>query len=435
MARKDATLTGRVPLWHLVDAEIGRHLVFGFGYQAFWSEANPAAWRLWASAGWNAPHAHSGFRDVLLNFGLVGFVVIAATIGRAMRQGAALHCGQPEKGWLWINLLMVWFLVLNLAESVMFVQNDALFVLFAAAILSCGLRRRSSTASRRRGRWCPIPHSAGSRPPGPIPSDEPAPRGAGTRLTNGTHREDKAMSIVELLPASARLSKRALPAWLGGEPELRLLPRLCRPDELSLDIGANYGVYSWHLARLSRGVVAFEPQPGPADFIRRGLGGRVRVERVALSDAEGEVVLRVPRDRMQDGRATVEPGNTLDALDATEIVVPRRRLDGYDLPRVGFVKVDVEGHELATLAGARGLLERDRPSLIVEAEDRHRPGAVDSVAAFLAGLGYRGAFLRAGTLRPLHEIAAGGLGAGAAAAGVNNFVFAARPEVVATLAA
>jgi len=32
--------------------------------------------------------------------------------------------------------------------------------------------------------------------------------------------EDQAMSIVELLPASARLSKRALSAWLGGEPEL-----------------------------------------------------------------------------------------------------------------------------------------------------------------------------------------------------------------------
>ena len=249
-----------------------------------------------------------------------------------------------------------------------------------------------------------------------------------------------ALSIVELLPATARLSKRALSAWLRGEPELRLLPRLCRVDELSLDIGANYGVYAWHLSRFSKGVIAFEPQPGPADFIRRGLGGQVRVEQVALSDGEGEVVLRVPRDRMQDGRATIEPGNALEALDAEEIVVPRRRLDSYDLPRVGFMKVDVEGHELATLAGARTLLDRDRPTLIVEAEDRHRPGAVASVATFLAGLGYRGLFLRDGGLVPLERIAVAGtgldgLGAGAAAAGINNFVFAARPDVVAALVA
>ena len=96
---KDATLTGRVPLWRLVDAEIGRHLILGFGYQAFWTEANPDAWRSWTKVGWQAPHAHSGFRDVLLNFGLVGFLVLVATVVRAMRQGAALHCA-PARGGL-----------------------------------------------------------------------------------------------------------------------------------------------------------------------------------------------------------------------------------------------------------------------------------------------------------------------------------------------
>jgi exopolysaccharide production protein ExoQ len=137
---KDATLTGRVPLWHLVDEEIGRNLFLGYGYQAFWTEASPEAWRVWARVGWMAPHAHSGFRDVLLNFGLFGFLVLVATVARALRQGAALFCARPEEGWLWLNLVIVWLLVLNLAESVMLIQNDFLFVLFATAILSVGLR-------------------------------------------------------------------------------------------------------------------------------------------------------------------------------------------------------------------------------------------------------------------------------------------------------
>lgn len=137
---KDATLTGRVPLWHIVDEEIGRHIFLGVGYQAFWTEANPDAWRIWARVGWMAPHAHNGFRDVLLNFGLVGFLVLAVTIVRAVRQGAALHCDRPGEGWLWLNLLVCWFIVLNLAESVMLAQNDAMFVLFATAILSFALR-------------------------------------------------------------------------------------------------------------------------------------------------------------------------------------------------------------------------------------------------------------------------------------------------------
>ena len=146
---KDATLTGRVPLWHLVDEEIGRNLFLGYGYQAFWTEASPEAWRVWARAGWMAPHAHNGFRDVLLNFGLLGFLVLVATVARALRQGAALFCARPEEGWLWLNLVIVWLLVLNLAESVMLIQNDFLFVLFATAILSIGLRAPDLAAAPR----------------------------------------------------------------------------------------------------------------------------------------------------------------------------------------------------------------------------------------------------------------------------------------------
>jgi len=137
---KDATLTGRVPLWRLVDAEIGRRLFLGFGYQAFWTEANPEAWYIWGRVGWMAPNAHSGFRDVLLNFGLIGLVVLFVVIVRAVRQGAALYYLAPKEGWLWLNLVIAWFVVTNLAESVMLVQNDFMFIIVATAILSFGLR-------------------------------------------------------------------------------------------------------------------------------------------------------------------------------------------------------------------------------------------------------------------------------------------------------
>jgi hypothetical protein len=157
------------------------------------------------------------------------------------------------------------------------------------------------------------------------------------------------------------------------------------------------------------------------------------VEQVALSDVDGEVVLRVPSDRMQDGRATIEPTNALTALDVTEIVVPRRRLDSYSFAHVGLIKIDVEGHELAVLEGGRDLIARDRPTLIIEAEDRHRPGAVDGLMSFLASFGYRGHFLDGGRLLPLDGIAPEGeIGAVAAARQLYNFVFSARPCGVAT---
>jgi exopolysaccharide production protein ExoQ len=137
---RDATLTGRVPLWRLVDPEIGRHLVLGVGYQAFWTEANPNAWAIWSKVAWQAPHAHSGYRDTLLNFGIVGAAIFAAAIVRAMVQGATLVTQARRDGWLWLNVFAGMFLVMNLTESLFLMQNEFLFVLFATAILMFGLR-------------------------------------------------------------------------------------------------------------------------------------------------------------------------------------------------------------------------------------------------------------------------------------------------------
>lgn len=153
---KDSTLTGRVPLWHLVDQEINSRLLFGFGYQAFWTGGNPAAWKIWTDLRWMAPHAHNGYRDILLSFGIVGFFIFALAVARALCDGARLQCRRPDEGWLWLNVLMGTFLVMNLVESMFLVQNESLFVLFAAAMIG------SSTHARDRVRTS-APVAAGAR--------------------------------------------------------------------------------------------------------------------------------------------------------------------------------------------------------------------------------------------------------------------------------
>ncbi|NKL01824.1 O-antigen ligase family protein [Rhizobium leguminosarum bv. viciae] len=136
---KDATLTGRVPLWELVDGQIADHLLLGFGYQAFWTEANPEAWIIWSKIQWMAPHAHNGFRDTLLSFGISGMTLFALMLLQALRQGAALQCGDPRYGWLWLNVFTVVVLVMNLTETIFLIQNDAIFILFTTAIIMFSL--------------------------------------------------------------------------------------------------------------------------------------------------------------------------------------------------------------------------------------------------------------------------------------------------------
>ncbi len=236
----------------------------------------------------------------------------------------------------------------------------------------------------------------------------------------------RSRAVFALLPPRVRLTKRALVAWISGEPEMRILCNLCRGDEWALDIGANYGVYSWHLRRRAAGVIAFEPQPLLAGFLRRALDERVRVEQVALSDSDGEVLMRVPHDRMQDGRATIEQENTLAGLSSEEILVPRRRLDDMvqanGMAPVGVIKIDVEGHELSVLRGAEAVLRHNRPTLLIEAEERHRHEAFGSVERFLAPLGYHPYIHHDGGLRLLDRSASRGLS--------GNFFFVARPQLL-----
>ncbi|ABC90158.1 exopolysaccharide production protein [Rhizobium etli CFN 42] len=136
---KDATLTGRVPLWELVDGQIADHLLLGFGYQAFWTEANPEAWIIWSKIQWMSPHAHNGFRDTLLNFGICGMILFALMLLQALRQGAVLQCRDPHYGWLWLNVFTVVILVMNLTETIFLIQNDTIFILFMSGIIMFSL--------------------------------------------------------------------------------------------------------------------------------------------------------------------------------------------------------------------------------------------------------------------------------------------------------
>jgi hypothetical protein len=89
------------------------------------------------------------------------------------------------------------------------------------------------------------------------------------------------------------------------------------------------------------------------------------------------------------------------------VLVDATTLDAFFAGRPAgpdFIKIDVEGHELAVLRGGRQTLATHKPTLLVECEARHRPdGDVRPVFDFLASLGYEGSFFWQGRRRPLDE--------------------------------
>ncbi|HYX04952.1 MAG TPA: FkbM family methyltransferase, partial [Reyranella sp.] len=190
-----------------------------------------------------------------------------------------------------------------------------------------------------------------------------------------------------------------------GEVELHLLEFLCRRDADAIDVGANDGSYVHYLRRYARHVFAYEPMPSLVEALREKFPRRVTVEAMALSDRSGTVQLRSPVvngvvvtgcSTISDEAAATYPG--LRAID-----VPMERLDSVYRGNVGFIKIDVEGHEQAVLDGAVETVRRCQPRMLVEVDERLSPGGLARAKAYFGDLGYRGYYVRKGRLEQIDQ--------------------------------
>ncbi len=176
----------------------------------------------------------------------------------------------------------------------------------------------------------------------------------------------------------------------GYEPEVGALLDLLLPEAGTfLDIGSNWGYFTLYAAsnhsRLT--VHAFEPMPATYQDLtgcvtQARLSDLVTCHNLALSNADGEAFLQIP-DGLHSGIAEVsKSGGT------TRIAT--RRLDSLGLPGPDFVKMDVEGHEIEVLNGAKEALKASRPFIIFESKpDSLHPEKTLEVLFFLAALGYQ----------------------------------------------
>jgi FkbM family methyltransferase len=222
-------------------------------------------------------------------------------------------------------------------------------------------------------------------------------------------------------PASFLLERSffRLMAWQYRffEPELRHLRELVRPARSAVDVGASLGTWSWWLARSVPFVHAFEPNAEVAAALARVLPPNVHVHAEAVSDEVGQAVLSIPPGGPStsqragcrllglrgllglDGRASLLP------LGGPSVAVPTVTLDSLDLGQVGFLKVDVEGHEHEVLNGAFQLLMRDRPNVVLEVEHQfHSDGSsMNDVFRLLTEIDYTGRYLLNGRWYPLEH--------------------------------
>lgn len=181
---------------------------------------------------------------------------------------------------------------------------------------------------------------------------------------------------------------------LDQEPDMVVVQHLVDPGDTALDLGANFGVYTRVLSDLvgpAGRVVSVEPMPHTFGILShniRSLGmTNVKAVNVAVSDREATVTMEVPKytsssagEDYYQARIVGDEGGAA-GTDNRRVRVRAVTLDGIadGLDRVTFVKCDVEGHELACIAGSESLLRRHRPAWLIEvSEDPDVPGSSGS---------------------------------------------------------
>ena len=151
---RDASLTGRGPLWNEVLRVIAQRPLLGHGYAGFWNEESRDVQYLWLQAGWHAPDSHDGYLDVLVELGAVGLAAYVFMWGRVAAGAIAAARAGTLREARWLVLFMLINVVLNLDEGPMPYSNG-FTMMMPGALLALGRWQRERQIIAAMRRWRP----------------------------------------------------------------------------------------------------------------------------------------------------------------------------------------------------------------------------------------------------------------------------------------
>lgn len=163
--------------------------------------------------------------------------------------------------------------------------------------------------------------------------------------------------------------------------------RHCTQFRTAVDGGAHVGTWSAAMGKRFARVLAFEPAHDTFVCLSENLHDVANVDLYCVALGAVRCSGRVMDDPTRPGNTGARHLNVA-APGETEILP----LDGFELPDLDFLKLDVEGYELHALQGAAETLQRCAPVVLIECK-RFKPPrfGVDEEAAgtWLKGAGYR----------------------------------------------
>jgi FkbM family methyltransferase len=217
---------------------------------------------------------------------------------------------------------------------------------------------------------------------------------------------------VAKIPRGGRIYTSSFSEYLSvyglmpDQRELNMIQTLLPRAAEVFDLGANVGVWTVLMNKTNPAVRihSFEPSPKTHNLLEKNIKlnecPNIILNRVAVSDADGEISFEVPENASIFGRvAPRTAGHDEEGRfsNARSFSVPAVRLAQYcqahSIREIDFLKIDVEGHELAALKGLEPLLsQRKVKAMYIETmkANHDRMGtSFSELLKFITDCGYR----------------------------------------------
>jgi FkbM family methyltransferase len=193
-----------------------------------------------------------------------------------------------------------------------------------------------------------------------------------------------------------------LPFDVPETAEIRFLRKLPLEGKVVYDVGAFEGILTLFFAGRARQVVSYEPNPRNyarcLENIRLNQLTNVQLLNRGVADAAGTLELiydpRLPAAGSGNGFIAGQIQSSV--REARKLSIPVISLDediaANHWPMPDFIKIDIEGMELAALRGLRRTISAHRPELYVElhgAAIEDKTENARAVVGLLDGYGYR----------------------------------------------
>ncbi|WP_028880869.1 FkbM family methyltransferase [Terasakiella pusilla] len=149
-------------------------------------------------------------------------------------------------------------------------------------------------------------------------------------------------------------------SWQGGISQLII--DLCTPSSKILEIGSNYGLHAREIAHYCNEIHCIEANPSIAPYLQMNLvmcgAGNTNMYNICASNKSGEVIFLDRSNTSNSGYSRIiQEGD--DLSEGKQIKLSSKPLDQiFQDIDFDIIKIDIEGHELEALQGAKETLSK-----------------------------------------------------------------------------